>query len=80
MKHFLSRDNALDAGRHVLKLLSIEGYKTEYLVINVTKDRHGFFIDASSETDPQMADRFRHLFREYVRTLRSQITVRIDGG
>ncbi|KKS07480.1 hypothetical protein A3K01_02685 [candidate division WWE3 bacterium RIFOXYD1_FULL_43_17] len=80
MKHFLSRDNALTAKEHVLKLLRTEGYKTECLEITIIKDRQGFFIEALSETDPQMVNRFRHLFREYIRTLRSRITVQVDEG
>ena len=75
MKHFLSYGNARAAREHVLKLLRTEGYGTEYLNVEVTGTKKGFFIEATSETDPQMVARFRHLLREYVRTMRKYVSV-----
>lgn len=75
VKHFLSYDNARAARQHVLKLLRTEGYNTEYLNVEIIGAKKGFFIEATSETDPQMVTRFRHLLREYVRTMRKYVTV-----
>ena len=75
MTHFLYYDNALAAREHVLKLLRTEGYNTEYLDVEVIAGKKGFLIEATSETDPQMVARFRHLLREYVRSMRKYVSV-----
>ena len=75
MTHFLYYDNALTAREHVLKLLKTEGYNTEYLEVEIIAGRKDFLIDATSETDPQMVARFRHLLREYIRSMRKYISV-----
>ena len=75
MPYFLSYRNAKDAVDHVIKLLAAEKYRTDYLNGEVLKSRKGFFIDVSCETDPQITVRFRHLLREYVRTMRKYISV-----
>lgn len=75
MTHFLYYDNALAAREHVLKLLRAEGYNTEYLEVEIIAGRKDFLIDATSETDPQMVARFRHLLREYIRSMRKYISV-----
>ena len=75
MTHFLYYDNALTAREHVLKLLKTEGYNTEYLEVEIIAGRKDFLIDATSETDPQMVARFRHLLREYIRSMRKYISL-----
>ena len=75
MTHFLYYDNALTAREHVLKLLKTEGYNTEYLEVEIIAGRKDFLIDATSETDPQMVARFRHLLREYIRSMRKYVSV-----
>ena len=75
MAHFLSYENAQEAVRHVVGLLKTEGYMTEYLDIAVFGDKKGYFIESSSEKDPKMGSRFRHLLRGDVKTMRNHITV-----
>jgi len=73
----LSYDSAREMKDYVVKLLQTEGYSTEYLKIEIVRDKRGFFIEASSETDPQMVTRFKHLLRERLRTLRSALNLTI---
>lgn len=77
MKHFLSYDSAREMKDCVVKLLQTEGYSTEYLKIEIVKDKRGFFIEASSEIDPQVVARFKHLLRERVKSLRSAVNLTI---
>ncbi|KKS28483.1 hypothetical protein A2425_02810 [candidate division WWE3 bacterium RIFOXYC1_FULL_42_17] len=72
---FMSYDNALAASKQVVGLLRTEGYKIEYLKVEIVKNKNGFFIEASSEMDPLMAGRFRHLLKEYTKTYRKYISI-----
>ena len=76
MASFLYYDNATAARDYVLKLLITEGYNTEYLNVEIIGAKKSFFIEATSETDPQMVARFRHLLREYVRSMRKYVSLR----